>query len=280
MTTASPSLVLLRKGKSTAAPLFLVHPVGGNVLCYGELVRRLGGEEPVHGFQSVGLTGKDPQTTLEEMAAHYLGLLKGIQPQGPYRLAGWSMGGVIAFEMARRLTEQGNEVERLGLFDSLPPGYPEDLGGAQDDARLLFGLAHDLAGLTGRTVPLSVADLEGKSADEGLALLLERARQAGAIAPWFGLSMAAQLWRVYQANVRALVAYRPSGTFPGRLSLWTASENPWRDTLGPRLGWEALATGGVEVEILPADHYGLLREPAVVDLARQLGERLQHPVQQ
>jgi thioesterase domain-containing protein len=267
------ALVLLRKGKGADAPLFLVHPVGGNVLCYGELVRRLGGEEPVHGFQSAGLSGMPPHTSLEEMAAHYLGLLKGVQPRGPYRLGGWSMGGVIAFEMARRLTEEGSEVERLALFDSLPPGYPESEG-EEDDVRLLFGLAHDLAGLTGRSVPLSRADLEGKSADEGLALLLERARQAGAIAPWFGMNMAAQLWRVYQANVRALLAYRPATPFPGRVSLWTASENPWRDSLGPRLGWEAFAAGGVEVELIPADHYGLLREPAVLELARQLGDQL------
>ena len=63
------------------------------------------------------------------------------------------------------------------------------------------------------------------------------------------------------------------------MARWTASDKPWRDTLGPRLGWETLAEGGVDVEILPADHYGLLREPAVVDLARQLGERLRGSIQ-
>jgi thioesterase domain-containing protein len=91
------------------------------------------------------------------------------------------------------------------------------------------------------------------------------------------MGMAAQLWRVYQANVRALLAYRPATPFPGRLSLWVATQNPWRETLGPRLGWETRAQDRVDVEVLPADHYALLREPAVLDLARQLGDKLRDP---
>ena len=266
------ALVRLRKG-GAARPLFLIHPVGGNVLCYGELVRRLGGDEPVHGFQSVGLAGAEPLEDLNEAAAHYAGLVRKVDPRGPYRLAGWSMGGVIAFEMARRLTAAGGEVELVGLLDSLPPGYPKERD-EDDDAYLLWGLAYDLGGITGKVPQITRQDLNGMKAEEGLALLLEKARAAGTIAPWFGMAQAAQLWKVYRANVRALRRYRPSGPFSGTLSLWVASANYWLETLGPQLGWEGLAEGGVEARTIEADHYGLLRPPAVEGLAAQIGRKL------
>jgi thioesterase domain-containing protein len=266
------ALVRLRKG-GAARPLFLIHPVGGNVLCYGDLVRRLGGDEPVHGFQSVGLAGAEPLEDLNAIAEHYAGLVRSTDPRGPYRLAGWSMGGVIAFEMARRLTAAGGEVELVGLLDSLPPGYPKEQD-EDDDAYLLWGLAYDLGGITGKVPQISREDLNGMKAEEGLALLLDKARAAGTIAPWFGMAQAAQLWKVYRANVTALRRYRPAGRYAGALSLWVASPNYWAEDLGPQLGWEDLAEGGVEARTIEADHYGLLRPPAVEGLAEQIGRKL------
>src|SRR5262249_36260326 len=81
-------------------PLFLVHPGGGDVVCYLELARCLGSDQPVYGLRAPGFYGeRAPYTRIEEMAAHYLEALKTVQPEGPYLLGGWSLGGTIAYEM-------------------------------------------------------------------------------------------------------------------------------------------------------------------------------------
>src|SRR5262249_1832473 len=88
-------------------PFFCVHPIGGNVLCYYELAQELGPDQPFYGLQSQGLDGlQPPEADIESMAAHYIQEIKTVQKEGPYHLGGWSMGGMIAFEMARQLKSQ------------------------------------------------------------------------------------------------------------------------------------------------------------------------------
>src|SRR5215218_3483828 len=100
-------------------PLFFVHAAGGNAVSYAALARHLGPSVPVYAFQSRGLDGGElPHARIEEMAADYLAALRAVQPEGPYRLGGWSMGGVVAFEMARRLEAAGEAVELLAVIDS------------------------------------------------------------------------------------------------------------------------------------------------------------------
>ena len=103
----SPLVVLRPEGK--ARPFFCVHPVGGNVFCYMELAHRLGEEQPFYGLQSVAPAAVESgsEKRLETMASEYLEALREIQPCGPYALGGWSMGGVVAFEMARQLEGGG-----------------------------------------------------------------------------------------------------------------------------------------------------------------------------
>ncbi|HET8842301.1 MAG TPA: amino acid adenylation domain-containing protein, partial [Ktedonobacteraceae bacterium] len=103
-------------------PLFCIHPAGGTSFCYYDLARHLDPEQPVYGIQA-----PDPAIweqkilTVAELAEQYILALREIQPQGPYRLCGWSAGGVIAFEMACQLRSRGEEVALLALFDSSAP---------------------------------------------------------------------------------------------------------------------------------------------------------------
>ncbi|HEU0078664.1 MAG TPA: amino acid adenylation domain-containing protein, partial [Longimicrobiaceae bacterium] len=99
---ASPLVPVRASGER--APLFFVHPVGGDVLCYAPLARHLDAGQPFYALRSRGLDGGEPpRATVEAMAADYLDAMRAVQPRGPYRLGGWSMGGVVAWEMARRL---------------------------------------------------------------------------------------------------------------------------------------------------------------------------------
>jgi thioesterase domain-containing protein len=104
-------------------PLFLVHPVGGNVACYLELARQLDLGRPVYGLQA----GPASHSGIEAMAAAYLAAVREVQASGPYHLAGWSLGGVVAYEMAQQLRRAGEEVDFLGLIDSYTPALLEKI---------------------------------------------------------------------------------------------------------------------------------------------------------
>src|SRR5690606_37216807 len=103
-------LVPIRTG-GTRTPLFLAHAVGGNVLNYQHLAKKLPADQPVYGLQAIGLDGHTPPLQrVEDMARRYVAEIRQVQPQGPYRLAGGSMGGIIAFEMAQQLVAAGQQV--------------------------------------------------------------------------------------------------------------------------------------------------------------------------
>ncbi|MBV9775217.1 MAG: amino acid adenylation domain-containing protein, partial [Gemmatimonadetes bacterium] len=142
---ATSLLVPMRRGGSRA-PLFLVHPGGGNLMAYAALVKELGAEQPVYGLRSRGIERDEkPNWTMEEMARDYLAAIREVRPSGPYRLGGWSLGGVIAFEMARQLEAEGETVERLVLVDSRSPRLEDPDGSmSRDDLLLVRSFAEDL----------------------------------------------------------------------------------------------------------------------------------------
>ena len=85
-----------------------MHAGAGTILFYHDLAQRLGPEQPIYGLQAQGLYGKaTPHATVEEMAAHYIQEIRTVQPDGPYRLAGFCFGAILAFEMAQQLRKRG-----------------------------------------------------------------------------------------------------------------------------------------------------------------------------
>ncbi|MGH3758752.1 amino acid adenylation domain-containing protein [Actinophytocola sp.] len=117
----SMQVVLPLRSSGTEAPLFCVHPGGGLSWGYAGLLAHLAADVPVYAIQSRGLTdpAKAP-ATVDEAAADYVGELRAIAPHGPYRLLGWSFGGLVAHEMAVQLRAAGERVELLAMLDSYP----------------------------------------------------------------------------------------------------------------------------------------------------------------
>src|SRR6185369_7245713 len=255
-------LIELAAGPRDGRPLFLVHPVGGEVLSYLHLARGLAAERSVYGLQ-----GNGESRTLEEMATAYLDALRAVQPAGPYHLGGWSLGGVVAFEMARQLEAAGETVALLALLDSYAPGGadpgddPEDDAAVLDDTALVALFAHDLARLLGFTgLDLPPGFTQG-TALEGLAA---EATRLGLLPAGMAERDIARRFAVFAANHRAVAAY-PGGPCAAPVLLLKAGEAP--HTTAPDLGWSRLLHRPIEVQSLPGDHYALLQPPQVKTLS-------------
>jgi len=112
------SLILLQP-KGNKIPLFLIHPVGGTLFCYLPLIKALGNDRPIYGIQDPGVnTGRFLFRSIESMTKYYIKLIQKVRPTGPYLLAGASLGGILAFEMAHQLERKHETVSFLGLIDS------------------------------------------------------------------------------------------------------------------------------------------------------------------
>jgi len=136
-------LSLRKPTSSTAAPprpLFCIHPIAGLSLGYSGLLRHLDPSMPVYGLQSRGLRGMEPlPASIDEIAADYLAQIRRIQPEGPYRLLGRSLGGLIGHAIAAQLNEQGERVELLAMIDSYLFSAPTQTHDPADEVRAALG---------------------------------------------------------------------------------------------------------------------------------------------
>ncbi|MCA1566084.1 MAG: amino acid adenylation domain-containing protein [Acidobacteria bacterium] len=265
---AAPStpLVEIQPGSPVKPPFFCVHPAGGGVLCYAALARHLGQDQPFYGLQAQPPeAGQPPHTRIEEMAAAYVEAITTLQPEGPYLLGGWSMGGVVAFEMARQLEAQGRTVALLALLDTRVPhpgGYDE-----ADELSLIASFAQDL-GLPLDGMTISEERLQQCSPEELLAYVSEQARASEIMPPDMELSDLSRRFRVFKSNVRAMLGYVPQ-PYAGRVALFTAGKDS-QERCDPSYGWSRLATAALEVHGVPGDHFTMVRRPHVETLAARL----------
>lgn len=269
------SIVALQPN-GTKQPFFCVHPASGHVFCYYELARQLGLEQPFYALQAWGLDGKqEPHHRIEDMAGHYIQLLRTIQPQGPYLLGGWSMGGVLAFEMAYQLQQQGEQVNLLALLDSLAPvaQHKPDID-ESDDAQVLAKFAQDMASAAGKNLSIFYEQLQQLKPDEQLEYFLAQAKIAQLVPPDVSNQQLRCLVRVFQKNMQAILKYVPR-VYPYRITLFKASDrNPEQEIQHPALGWDELSSESVEIINISGDHCTILTEPHVKSLQKQLRYRL------
>src|SRR5271154_6257224 len=115
-----PSLVQLRPGESDI-PVFIAHGLGGSAMEFFQMVKHIDSPHPIYGMQARGTDGSDePLDRIEQMAQFHLDAIRELQPVGPYFLVGYSLGGLVALEMARKLMKSGQAVGLLALLESYP----------------------------------------------------------------------------------------------------------------------------------------------------------------
>jgi amino acid adenylation domain-containing protein len=254
-------LVPLRTAAKSEAPFFCVHPAGGNVVCYEPLSRAL--DCPFYGLQSIGLSiGEHPLRSVEEMADCYLEAIRAVAPSEPLHLVGWSMGGVVAYEMARRVVLAGGEVATLILLDSDAPASFGDNAESMN-VRLAKALAEEHHVVFGRSVGLDEAALQTLRGTARLDYILAAVQDAGAMPHNLSTEVMRRLLHVFSCNLEAMFAYEAKG-YAGPIAVVSAKDRKGAGAAQARdRGWGAVVTGALEVHEVPGDHYTFLQQDQV-----------------
>ena len=261
---SSSPLVGLQTGGSRR-PFFCVHPIGGSVFPYLSLREYLGAEQPLYGLQAQGMDGDlPPLARVEDMAESYIAALRAVQPNGPYLLGGWSMGGLIAYEMTQQLQAKGETVDLLVLIDSIstPPQWDVN---DEWTVLLTFAEAHG--------IPIENLEIEDEavgqlSPEELLDHVYEQVRAAKLIPVDIGLSQFRRLLTVLRSNMQAMKDY-VSQPLDNRVHLICAHDPAARDQLDLASGWAELAAA-LDVARVDGNHFNLFQEPQVAVVAEQL----------
>lgn len=264
----APELVTLREGKE-GPPLVCIHGGDGGVFFYVELARSLAGDLPVMTLESPALSAAEGvgPVAVEALAADYVAALRRHQPRGPYRLAGYSFGGVMVYEMAVQLRRAGEEVGFLGLLDTENPAMERRNYGPGERAKVYWD------SLAGKPAWFKAGLLLGRMLG-GIRVHLQvrgellLVRRAGITRP-HGRIRALQ---VREAHAAAMDAYRPPPLDVPLVLFKTAAVDD-KFEIPADYGWDGLAAG-LEIVDVPGEHLTMFSPQHVPVLAREMDARL------
>ncbi|MFO0583497.1 MAG: amino acid adenylation domain-containing protein [Anaeromyxobacter sp.] len=238
-------LLTIRAG-GPRAPVFCVHGAGGHVLNLVEVARHVAPDRPFYGLQARGTDGHSrPLGSVGEMAELYLEEIRRVWPRGPYHLAGYCGGALVAYEIAQRLAAEGREVATLALIDIARPGLPAGPGRLERWGRAAVSRSPRV--LVARATEKAAARLRRLLLAIRLAWHAARGRIPPELRdPW-----------LTRAFLRASETYRP-GRYPGPVAVFRARDSEFTPAAGPDLGWGELTAGAAVYEV-PGDHHSLTR---------------------
>jgi len=254
------SLVTIQKGNERKQPLFMVHPIGGEVYFYRDLAHQLGADQPLFAFQATSLSGQsDPYDDVKTMASDYISELKVIGAKPPYLLGGSSFGGLVAYEMAQQLKALGEEVRLLVMIDTpFPQEMPAHL---TNSAAILDYLLKD-------KIPLDIKILNKLEPKAQIDYVLEEARLRGkseVIPPHLGVP----LFNTWIAHQKATFDYYPK-PYTDDMVFFRHTERMEHFPAAPHETWLNYVEGKVEIHQVPGDHITMNFQPYVSVLAAHL----------
>ncbi|WP_326640465.1 amino acid adenylation domain-containing protein [Streptosporangium sp. NBC_01755] len=253
-----PVITPLVVSASGGDPLYCFHPLGGSALCYAGLAARLAAHRPVYALQA--LESGVNAGSLPSMAARYAAELaeSGLDLARPYTLAGWSAGGVLAFETARRLQALGHHVDHVVLIDSvLPEVFVTDL----------LGELAELEALIDRLAPLGVAEARQALLDSKVGFFAGLGMTSSQVAAYHE-AYGPELLGLWRDSLRGLADYR-AGWFHGRVTLLVSESHPPALRAVQEAGWRQTVSE-LTVHEVPGEHHELLRAPHVNLISRFL----------
>jgi amino acid adenylation domain-containing protein len=252
-----PCLVPIR-GSGSRPPLYLMHSLEGEIGPYYNLANHLPLDQPVFGVQAP----RERLTSIEAMAVRYLDEIRARQPNGPYWLGGFCIGGLLAYEMGRRLAAEGHEVAPLVLFDCLAPGpgfatSTKILPSAATLTRMALADPHAFIDRVAKRVVRSAKRLKRTGESEEAPVELNDVRDLSALPPAY--------LEPSMRNFRAGRDYLPEPCDGDAILLRTDDER-----FGGDLGWSRFIRGRLEVIPIPGNHVDTLEEPTVQETGRLL----------
>ena len=271
-----PALVTIQRG-AFLLPLFIAHGLGGSLLSFIELAGALGPEQPVYGLQLPAFIDEH-QADLRILAANYVKQVRAVQPAGPYNLAGHSSGGLVVFEMACQIMEQGETVGLLALLDCDPNTGKVAHRPFKDWSTFKTSFRRTLTELKVRESGIQEL-LARRKMHHKIKLkswLAERSRRLGIGLGWLPESvrdsLASSLLGAEGFLVLAARDYqlRP---YPGNATLFIAQDE-LRSDAEPEIAWAGHILGVCETQMIPGTHQTMLGRPQVVLLAREIRQRL------
>nr|WP_283099539.1 non-ribosomal peptide synthetase [Pseudomonas sp. MWU15-20650] len=274
--------VMTVRGSGSHTPLFLVHEFSGMDVYFPALGQHLPGDYPIYGLPGLAL-GQAHLDTMEGLAARMVGLIRDIQPHGPYRVAGWSFGGVLAYEIAMQLLGLDEAVAFLGLIDSYVPRMT-DQGKARWSGphalkrHLLLQCTAYWKAKEGVDELASLEQLEAEVGQLDFAGLLQRCRDQGLLYAQMAAATDADLLSFIEREVghgHALAHYSLF-PLPVPVHLFTAEQRPAElSRRSETLGWgDALAPGQLRRVDVPGDHQSMMQAPHIQVLGQAMTQAL------
>jgi amino acid adenylation domain-containing protein/non-ribosomal peptide synthase protein (TIGR01720 family) len=283
--------------------LYCIPVLGGIVFPYYALAHHMGTDQTVYGLQDPAFDGQiEPYASVEEMANFYIETIRSLQPEGPYHLCGWSFGGVVAYEIARQLREQGEQVGVVGIIDVAVPDSKRGLGFANLKANISFLISVWMSGLsmTWEGLLYYAAKPFGKARRDSqqrnslhsrLRLLwlnrlhqlyLKRSKLTGVGDYEDGILAIEQpsvgkYVSLFRANSRAFERFVPK-PYLGPVTVIKASQKLKTGMhVKPAYGWEELAPDAcIDVHVTSGNHFTIMRNPKVKDVSKILRKAIEN----
>jgi len=241
------------RATGTRPPLYCVHAVSGSAYAYSGLTKLLGADQPVYGIEAPGFDNdRQPVSSLPALADEYTEILRAFSLQehgadGGYRLLGWSLGGILAFEMAKRLVAAGSTVSQLILIDA---GLPE-VAPLPPEREILRRYIRDIMGRSDESPPELDAVLENQPPDVAPELVIEAVEQARILPEECDAELLTDQYAVFRAHLAAFYSVRLSGKYHGSVTHIRATYSPDED-----MNWEPLISNLTE-RTIPGTHHSI-----------------------
>jgi thioesterase domain-containing protein len=253
--------------EGTKPPLYCVHAVSGSAYAYVGLARLLGPGQPVYGFEAPGFDNdQTPVRSLPALAAEYTAILREFQPEGGYQLLGWSLGGVLVFEMAKRLVAADAKVSSVILVDA---GLPvvQDL---PSERAILRRYIQDMMGMSDESPAALAAIFNDWPEDVQPTLVFEAVELAGILPRDIDADLLANQYTVFRAHLEAFYSVEVGGTYAGATTHILAAKSPMGD-----MRWGGLAPDLKEF-IIPGTHHSIWTGDGVAAISEIVRQSLSH----
>jgi amino acid adenylation domain-containing protein len=271
-TSSSHSSLIALKKDGAKIPLYILHGIGLNLFNFNGMLSHMDPEQPVYGLRAAGLDGdQTPLKSIETLAAHYNQQIFSHDPIGPYAIAGYSFGGIIAFEMVKQLKDSGKKVEMLAMIDThLQKADPEHF--IHKVAKKIIRQFHKLTFRIRSFIQHPWANI-----DYLAMLYVHKLKSLLVWAGVFDRYKVSELPQYMQTVVDRLenawgkYKIKP---FDVKVDLFRAEKRLYYVDDPEMLGWGEYASLGVNIHTVPGDHENMFETPNDRILAELMQKRL------